>query len=279
MYSDQLIKPWLDAELESLPALAPFDPHTHVGVEDPSGFSGLLDELTESLELAGASAAVFPLKEPGGYAEPNRRLIETAENSFGRLVAFARLDPGDSPLAEAERCVRLGARGLKLHPAGEEFDLSDTRLRDVSAFADAERLPVIVHSDATDHGIGRTALAIAADHPDARRILAHGAMPDLAWIWREIPDHPNLFFDTSWWSHSEVMAMLAVLPSSQILVASDFPYCTPVSGLLTALRCCRQVGLSDDAIACVTGDQFRRLVDRADTIPRAERVATETVVG
>jgi uncharacterized protein len=267
MYSDDLIAPWLDAALTPLPPLHLFDAHTHVGVEDPSGFSGLLSELSESLDRAAAAAAVFPLKEPGGYQEPNRRLIDAAAESDGALVAFARLDPAHSPLPEAESCVEAGARGLKLHPAGEEFDLGDSRLEDVFAYADAERLPIIVHSDATDHGVGRTALEIAERHPSARLILAHGCLPDLGWLWHEVPSHPNLFFDTSWWSHSELSAMFAVLPPSQILAASDFPYCTPVSGLLVALRCAQQAGLGQDDLAMVLGGQFARLVERKDPFP------------
>ncbi len=267
MYSDALIAPWLDLAVEPLTPLDLFDAHTHVGVEDPSGFSGLLSELTDSLDRAGAAAAVFPLKEPGGYREPNRRLIESAEGSDGALVAFARLDPADSPLEQAEAGIALGARGLKLHPAGEEFDLSDGRLDGVFAFADAERLPIVIHSDATDHGVGRTALEIAEAHPNARLILAHGGLPDLGWLWREVPSHPNLFFDTSWWSHSELIAMFAILPPSQILAASDFPYCSPIAGMLGALRCGVQAGLEPDDVRAVVGGQFRRLVERRDPLP------------
>jgi uncharacterized protein len=267
MYSDALIAPWLDLALEALPRPDLFDAHTHVGVEDPSGFSALVSELTESLDRAGAAAAVFPLKEPGGYREPNRRVIEAAAESDGALVAFARLDPADAPLEQAESGIALGARGLKLHPAGEEFDLSDGRLDGVFAFAEAERLPIVIHSDATDHGVGRTALEIAEAHPNARLVLAHGCLPDLGWLWREVPSHPNLFFDTSWWSHSELMAMFAILPPSQVLAASDLPYCTPIAGLLGALRCGAQAGLETDDLRAVMGGQFRRLVERRDPLP------------
>jgi hypothetical protein len=266
MYSDQLIKAWLDEAPTERPAPRYFDAHTHVGVDDPRGFSALVSELVESLDLCEGRAAAFPLKEPDGYAEPNRRVIEAAAESEGTLVAFARLDPGDSPLAEAEACIAAGARGLKLHPAGEEFDLSDTRLREVFEFADAERLPIIVHSDATDHGLGRTALAIAERNHDARLILAHGAMPDIGWLWREAADHPNLFFDTSWWSHSDVAALLALLPPAQVLAASDFPYCSPLSSMLAVERLGRQAGLGEEALACVMGGQFERLVDREETL-------------
>src|SRR3954452_19589283 len=91
MYSDHLLSPWLDRIRAELDDAHLFDGHTHVGSSDPSGFSASFEQLEESLELAGASAAVFPLKEPSGYGEANVRMIEAAQQSGGRLVAFARL--------------------------------------------------------------------------------------------------------------------------------------------------------------------------------------------
>ena len=63
-----------------------------------------------------------------------------------------------------------------------------------------------------------------------RLILAHAGISDLAWIWREAPDHPNLFFDTSWWSPADLQALLALVPPGQVLMASDAPYGSPDLG-------------------------------------------------
>ena len=63
--------------------------------------------------------------------------------------------------------------------------------------------------------------------PGMRLILAHAGICDLAWIWRAAPDHPNLFFDTSWWSPSDLLALFALVAPGQILMASDAPYGSP----------------------------------------------------
>src|SRR4051812_27198608 len=85
MYADHLLEPWFERLRDELPGVDLFDPHTHVGTNDPSGFSVTREQLLESIEIAGARAAVFPLKEPDGYRDPNTRAIELAEQSDGRL--------------------------------------------------------------------------------------------------------------------------------------------------------------------------------------------------
>jgi hypothetical protein len=265
MYSDELLRPWYERLRAGLDVEI-FDCHAHVGINDPSGFSATLEQLLTSLELIDGRAAVFPLKEPSGYREPNLRLIEAAQDTGGRLVAFARLDPADAPVERAQEAVAAGARGLKLHPEGEEFDLADDRLREIWALADQERLPVVLHAGPELDSVGETVLHLASQYPGARLIVAHAAIVDLAWLWREAAGAPNLFFDTSWWSPTDVLALLALLPASQVLSGSDLPYCTPLSGSLSTWRCAIQLGLSDEEIRLVLGGQFARLVERQEPV-------------
>src|SRR5205085_11134678 len=93
-------------------------------------------------------------------------------------------------------------------------------------------------------------------------ILAHCALPDLSWLWREVPSAPNLFFDTSWWNHAHLMALFRTVPPGRILLASDLPYASPVSGALATLRCAWQAGLNREQVQSVAGGQLQRLVDR-----------------
>ena len=86
-----------------------------------------------------------------------------------------------------------------------------------------------------------------------RLILAHAGISDLAWIWREAPDHPNLFFDTSWWSPSDVQALFALVPPGQILMASDAPYGSPAWAAVMAARNALQVGLDAEQTRGVRG--------------------------
>src|SRR4051812_165696 len=200
MYSDDVLRPWHEAAIELVPGIELFDAHTHTGFNDPDGNSCSAEKLIEGLEEANARAVVFTMHEPGGYPPANDRIIEEAAASDGRLVPFCRLDPADDPLPEAERALGRGARGIKLHPRAERFRLDDPRLEPVFALADERGLPVITHAGRGIPALGRDALEITARHPDLRLILAHDAVCDLAWIWRHAADHPNLLFDTAWWS-------------------------------------------------------------------------------
>ena len=260
MYADVLVEPWFTSLLDELPAVELFDAHTHIGENDPDGFRCTPAELADALDLAGARGVVFPMQEPAGYPAANDRVLAAAESSGGRLVAFCRLDPRERPLAEAERCLASGARGLKLHPRAERFGLDDPSLEPVFALADERHLPVIIHAGRGIPALGRHVLALCERFPGARPILAHAGICDLAWIWRRLEDHPNLFFDTAWWNTADLLALFALVRPGRILFASDAPYGTPMSSAVLSLRCAIQAGLSPEQVGSVAGGQLRRLL-------------------
>jgi predicted TIM-barrel fold metal-dependent hydrolase len=150
VYADSALRPWFDALMASVPGLELFDAHAHTGASDPDEFTCSVAELTEALDLAGARGVVFTMHEPDGYRTANDRVLAEAEASGGRLTAFCRLDPREEPVAEAERCLDAGARGLKLHPRAERFVLSDPRLEGVFGLAHERRLPVMIHAGPRD---------------------------------------------------------------------------------------------------------------------------------
>ncbi|MEX2194771.1 MAG: amidohydrolase family protein [Thermoleophilaceae bacterium] len=272
MYSDEVIRPWFDrlmADLGSVPAL--FDAHTHTGASDPDGFRCSAEALREGLAAAGgARGVVFTMHEPDGYTQANDRVLAEAAASGGALIPFCRLDPRDSPLEEAERCLAAGARGIKLHPRAEQFLLADEEARPIFALAHERRLPVLVHAGRGIPALGRHALDLCAAYPGMRMILAHAGISDLSWLWRHAPDHPNLFFDTSWWAPDDLLALFRLVPPGQILFGSDTPYGTPLTGAVIALRCALQAGLDAEQAHAVGGGQLERLLageDAADLGP------------
>ena len=261
MYADEILRPWLEAAASLVPGVELFDAHTHTGSNDPDGFRATDQELIAGLDLAHARAVVFTTQEPGGYRAANDRILDEAEASEGKLVPFCRIDPADDPLAEAERALARGAKGIKLHPRAENFRLDDERLESVFSLADERRLPVLTHAGRGIPALGKDALKICGRHPGLRLILAHDGVSDLGWIWRHAADHPNLFFDTSWWSTTDHLTLFGLVPPGQILFASDMPYGTTTVGAIMALRSALQVGLRPEQVAFVAGAQLQRLID------------------
>jgi uncharacterized protein len=258
--------PWLDRLREDIPGLEPLDAHTHIGSNDPDGYRCSREQLVEALERIGAGAFVFPMHEPDGYPAANDMVIDEAERSDGRLLPFCRLDPEDGALAEAERALDRGARGIKLHPRAERFTLDHPGLEPVFALASERRLPVLVHAGRGIPALGRHAVEATGRHAGMRLILAHAGISDLAWIWREAPSHPNLFFDTSWWSPADVQALFALVPPGQILMASDAPYGSPTWAAVMSARNALQAGLDAERVRAVVGGQALRLANAEEPL-------------
>lgn len=255
---------WLDAIERETGALSLFDAHTHVGRNDPDGYKQEPEELLSIMECVDARAVFFPMCEPGGYPPANDEVLAAAQAMGERLVPFCRVDPHADALTEARRCLDAGARGIKLHPRAERFAMHEPVVRDLVELADERGVPVLIHAGRGIPALGRDTLELAARYPQAHLILAHAAVSDLAWIWRLMPDHPNLLVDTSWWNPADLLALFCLVAPGQILWASDCPYGQPVSSAALQLRCALAAGLGHEAIASVAGGQIERLLAGAD---------------
>jgi hypothetical protein len=126
--------------------------------------------------------------------------------------------------------------------------------------ANARRLPVLIHAGRGVPALGRHTAELAQEFPGARLILAHCGISDLSWIWRAAQRTSNLYFDTSWWSPADVIALCALVPPGQVLFASDAPYGTPLQHTPFVIRCALHAGLSGDQVRGVMGGQTERLV-------------------
>jgi predicted TIM-barrel fold metal-dependent hydrolase len=255
---------WLEAVERETGPLSLFDAHTHFGSNDPDGYYQAPEELLATIERAGARAVEFPMQEPGGYAPANDEALALAESSGGRLVAFCRVDPHRDALAEARRCLDAGARGIKLHPRAEQFAMHEPAVEELVSLANERQVPVLIHAGRGIPALGRDTVDLAERHPGAHLILAHAAVSDLAWLWRLMPEHPNLLIDTSWWNPADLIALFCLVPPGQILWASDCPYGEPLSAAALHLRCALAAGLEREAIVSIAGGQIERVLAGED---------------
>ena len=95
--------PYLDRLAAEVGGLELYDAHTHVGANDPDGFTQTPEQLLEALASARARGVVFPMHEPGGYREANEFVIDAAAGPSGVVVPYCRVDPreGASPRPRA----------------------------------------------------------------------------------------------------------------------------------------------------------------------------------
>jgi uncharacterized protein len=238
------------------PGTRVFDAHVHVG-RDIDGMVAEYDELVAMLEAYGdARAFAFCLDEADrepAFRAPNDRTLAAAERSEGRLVPFARLDLADGAVAEAERCLDKGARGIKMHSRAQAFDAHSPELDAVFALASERQVPVLVHGGVGLPAVSDGLAALLDRHERAQLIVAHAGVADLVQLVRCFAGRPGIFFDTSVWSPLDLLDLFARLPPEQILYASDYPYGQQPSALAIAMSALRAIGADEWATGAVLG--------------------------
>jgi predicted TIM-barrel fold metal-dependent hydrolase len=255
------------------------DAHTHLGHDedgqslDPAALLAFLDQIGPT-----AQACTFPLHDPErtpAYRVPNDRVLRWAEESDGRLYPYCRLDPADGPVAEAERCLALGARGIKLHPRAQEFGFGSDAAESIWKVADEARVPILIHA-----GRGMPPMDPLADlalrFPDVVLVLAHAAIADQGMFASRLQDHPNILYDTSTFSVFDQLELFSRVPAERIVFASDVPYGRPLGALHIALRMATYAGLDEREITLLLGGTMLDALERrplaAPTAPRVPEI-------
>ena len=266
------------AEVDRLlpPGAVVVDAHTHLGRDedgqalDPESLIAFLNQVGPS-----ARACTFPLHDPDrspGYRLPNDRVLRWAQESGGRLYPYCRLDPAEDPVAEAERCLGLGARGIKLHPRAQAFGFGDRTADSIWKVASEANVPILIHA-----GRGMPRMDPLADlalrYPDVALVLAHAAIADQGMFASRLADHPNVVYDTSTFSVFDQIELFARVPAERIVFASDVPYGRPIGALHSALRIAAYAGLDDPERARLVGGTMTDILEgRPLADPKSPRV-------
>lgn len=237
--------------------------HAHLG-RDEDGRSLDPATLAQWLDQADAGrAVVFPLHDPErapAYRVPNDRVLAWAKESEGRFVPFCRLDPSDEPLAEGERCLEHGARGIKLHPRAQSFGFADGVADGIFALAEQAQVPILIHAGRGMPPIADGLVDLALRHPSVVLILAHAGIADQGVFAARLVDHPGVLYDTSCFSALDVLALFARVPPQRIVFASDPPYGRPFGALYLVLRAAAATGLDAATTSLVVGGTIARLL-------------------
>jgi uncharacterized protein len=246
------------------------DAHTHLGLDEDGqalevgALLGYLDRLSPK-----ARACVFALHDPErqpAYSKPNDRVLAWARESGGRLFPYCRLDPAEDPIGEAQRCLALGARGIKLHPRAQSFGFGNSTASAIFEVARDAAVPILIHA-----GRGMPPMDALADlalrYPEVPLVLAHAAIADQGMFATRLAGHPATLYDTSTFSSADLIELFARVPTERIVFASDMPYGRPIGGLFHTMRIAAYAGLDLSEREAVAGATMAGVLDGRPLAP------------
>ncbi len=241
-----------------------FDAHTHLGT-DIDGMVGVYEDLERGMQKYGISRCfMFCLDEPDrhpGFRAGNDRTLEFAKRSGGRMIPFVRLDLAEDPIGEATRVLDLGARGIKLHPRAQKFLLNDERLSPIFKLAADRKVPILIHGGRGLPPIADDLARMADRYPEARLIVAHAGIADLAALSDRLGGKAGVYFDTSVWSPLDLLGLYRLVGPEQVVYASDYPYGQQPASLLIALRTARLAQLDEQQVRGVLAGNANRIAN------------------
>lgn len=245
--------------------------------DDTAALTVSAGELISEMDGAGVDVSValgYGWTDPDAARISNDYMLAAAADHPNRVVPFCSVDPGwgDAAVAEVERCLSLGARGIgELHADTQDWSPENPDgLRRLMALAEEAAVPVVVHaSEPVGHrypGKGEITperlLALAAAFPGVTFVFAHfgGGLPFYALMPEVAGALSNTYFDTAaapFLYRPDVYAVsVAAAGSDRILFGSDFPLIRQGRALHEA----RETRLTDAELARVLGGNAAELM-------------------
>jgi hypothetical protein len=211
-----------------------------------------LEKLPEGEREAGRQAVILKMSER--VIRRNQWTCELARE-HAELIAFPSVDPlmpVDLMLQEVESCKKLGAKGIKLHPAEGHYYPRDERLWPVYKKIQQLGLPVISHGGLfmMSGGVHYTRPAnfepVLESFPKLKLVIAHLGHG----FWDESVElakkYKNVYFDTSavlsGVEHLRVLTdeegadLIRSLGVERVMFGSDYPWFDPRMDLKRFLR-------------------------------------------
>lgn len=232
------------------------DAHNHVGVRHGEAQTGA--ELLAKMDAAGVDkACVFPFVE-GNFS--NDDVDEAVAADPTRLIPYLAVNPwdGERAIAELERRVAKGYRGLKLHPTIHGYHLSDLGL--VGPIMEIVRdagLILISHGASDLYNAPPEFGRLAKAFPEVPLLIAHsGTFWSHGQAIEVAAENANIYLETARVPVMEVKVSVDALGAEKVIWGTDSPY---VDYTFEFEKMVRTVG-SEEELALVRGGNMARLL-------------------
>ena len=242
------------------------DCHTHWGSmwgdrdgHDPSKWLQLMDSynITHAIVL-GHRGLVDACETERDHDD----VAAVCANSDGRMIQFLSVHTaqGKKALREAERCLDLGARGMKFHPWLQGESLADPTMDELAELAADRGVPLYFHDGTPAYSLPSQMAGLARRHPRTTIVLGHGGLLE---YWREGIDAvrrcPNLWACMCGVPAIAMREYVSKCDNSRLLWGSDFgfSFSDRVGYFLGMLY---DLNLSDKVLETILADNPGRLL-------------------
>lgn len=172
------------------------------------------------------------------------------------FIPFCTVNPFvvNNPAQELKKYFKLGAKGVKLYPSYNHFYPNESRMYPIYAFAQEERLPVLVHTGSSIFKGSKIKFAdpihlddVASDFPDLPLIMAHsgrGLWYEEAFFLSRI--HPSLYLEVSGLPPRKLLNYFPDMEKNidKFIYGSDWPGVRTISSNIEAIE---ELSLSEDS--------------------------------
>ncbi|MFC2165322.1 amidohydrolase family protein [Acidobacteriota bacterium] len=265
------------------------DFHVHVGLKEhwldwvneyqefaQSDFYKRYDELIIPANFAAylkdlgiEKAVILPEMNPEVTGMvPNEYVLEfCAEQDI--FLPFCTINPSliSQPEEEFRKLVRMGVRGIKLYPSYSHFYPNDSYMYPIYEIAQAEKLPVLVHTGSSVFKGAKIKYAnplhldeVATDFPELAILMAHsgrGLWYEKAFFLSRL--HPNLYMEISGLPPQNLFTYFPDFErnSDKIVYGSDWPGIKSMSGNIESIK---KLPLAAESIKKILHDNAARIL-------------------
>ncbi len=197
-------------------------------------YSGTSKELLSSGRAAGITRFVLlPVATKPDQVRHINEFIADEVSRHREFYGFGTLHPEcDDLIGETERIMRLGLRGIKLHPDTQQFNTDDKRLSEVFDYIQ-DRLPLLVHcgDKRFDFSHPRRLKKVIDNFPHLQVIAAHlggWSLFDEAFeILKKMDCYLDISSTTMFLPPEQVAYYIRGYGAHRILFGTDYPLWSP----------------------------------------------------
>ncbi len=193
-------------------AIEVIDAHSHMGERSklavhqiPRVMKFMAEDMIRSMDDAGVDRVVtfaIGVGEPSDYRETNRYIASAMKKYPKRIIGFMRLNPAlgvKDTLEVLEEGIKLGLKGIKIHPLIEKVPANDReKVYPLMEAAQHHGLVVLFHCGLGDYASPARIAEVARDFPKLPVIMGHsGVVEGIRQAVEEAKKYDNVYMDSS----------------------------------------------------------------------------------